>query len=290
MSERQKGFLFALASAFLYGLVPVLGKIAVSDFHPIFVAFVVTLASSFYLGIGFFFYKKKLSFSKRQVHWVLLIGLFSTVGSVAGFSGLLFGKANEAGFLFQFEIFFVAILANFFLKEKLYKHQYVGLIFMLIGAGIFSHLEIKSVGFGSILFLTAALAWGISDIIARGKASRITHPLYIALGRSIFSSVFLLPLVILFARDIPGVSAGNLYYFLLYGVIVAGIFFFLYLSLKYTKATNTISFYILSPIIASLGSFIFLGEYLSFQQIIGGGIILVSIILVLREKLVVFKK
>ena len=51
MSNQTKGFSFALTSAVLYGLIPILGKIFVHNFHPIFVAFILTLIVGLYFAV-----------------------------------------------------------------------------------------------------------------------------------------------------------------------------------------------------------------------------------------------
>ncbi|MBI3070198.1 MAG: DMT family transporter, partial [Candidatus Levybacteria bacterium] len=160
MSNRQKGFALAFFSAVLYGTVPILGKKFVNVFHPLFVAFALTLVTGCYFTITAL-WKKDLfrNFVFKKIKWIALIGFFATLGSIFSFFGLSFGRANEAGFFFQFETFFAGILAFLFLKERLSASQVKGLAVMFIGAYLFLTPFSFSLRIGNLFFLGSALVW-----------------------------------------------------------------------------------------------------------------------------------
>src|SRR3989344_3471977 len=112
MSNRTKGLTFALVSAVLYGLIPILGKKIVVDFPPLFVAFMVTIMAGCFLGIIGFWRKEIFHrLFPKNIIWIVVLGFLAASGSVFSFLGLSIGRANDAGFLFQFGTFFATILA-----------------------------------------------------------------------------------------------------------------------------------------------------------------------------------
>src|SRR5579859_4869930 len=155
MSNRTKGLLFALLAAFFYGLIPIFGKKFVSIFSPLFVALIVTITADIFLTIAVL-WRKEISKNlfKKNLKWIIFLGFFAALGSYFSFIGLSLGKASAAGFFFQFQAFFAAILAFALLKEKLSVSQISGLAVMLVGAYFFSiPLTLNS---GNLFFLLAA--------------------------------------------------------------------------------------------------------------------------------------
>lgn len=284
MSDRSKGILFAIISVFLYSLIPVFGKVAVSEFPPLFVAFAVNLLAGVWLGVvGLARKELSLKLIKKKNTWLIFIGFFAGLGSLFAFTGLSIGRATDAGFFFQFAAFFVPILAFFFLKEKLSKFQIGGLVLMFLGAVIFTTASINIFNKAILLFLGASFSWSINDVIVRGKRNTLS-PFVMAFARNVFSSLFL----IFFAYSylitaLSRFSFQTIISFLLYGATVAGIILFAYLALKYLKAAEAVSFNVLIPLITSAIAFFTLGESLVLSQVIGGVVILIGLFAIIKK-------
>ena len=284
MSDRKKGLMFALFSAILYGLIPILGKKFVSEFSPLFVALVVTMVSDIYFA-GIALWRKELfnNFLHKEIRWVILVGFFAALGSLFSFFGLSVGKANEAGFFFQFETLFAAILSFLFLKEKLSFYQMAGLTVMFLGASVFLFPG-SSFRLGNLFFLSTAFVWGLNDTIIRRK-NRDFSPFFLAFGRSFFSLIFLLPMSYGYiAQNIEKVTVINIYYFLLYGAVIAGILLFKYFALRYLKTAEAIAFQTISPVVTLIVAFFILGEHLASVQLLGGGLVLAGLYLITQLK------
>ena len=284
MSNQKKGLLFALASAVLYGLIPILGKKFVTDFSPLFVAFVLTLIIDLYFA-GIALWRKDLfhNFQGKELRYVILIGIFAALGSIFAFLGLSVGRASHAGFFFQFEVFFAAILAFFILKEKLYKIQIRGLLIMFIGAYIFGTSLSYSFETGSLFFLGSALLWGANDVIVKNKIKHFS-PFFLAFGRNFFSLIILFPISVQYIPDnLKKLEIQDIFYFLLYGLIAAGLIILLYSAFKYVKTAEAVSYQLLAPIITGVIAFYIFGERLNTIQLIGGAIILVGLYLMAQS-------
>lgn len=285
MSDRTKGLALALISAILYGFIPILGKKFVTDFSPLFVALVLTIVADLYLAV-IALWKKEIfhNFFSKDIKWVILIGFLAALGSIFSFIGLSIGKANEAGFLFQFETFFAAILAFLFLREKLSNYQILGLLAMFAGAYIFSATFQSSLRVSSLLFLGAALVWGMNDVIVKKTTKRFSS-FFLSFGRNFFSALFLLPLAYKYVpQNIEKINSAWVLYFLLYGAVVAGIVLSLYQAFRYIKTAEAISFQLLSPIVTLVIAFMVFQETLDRFQLIGGALILTGLYLMTRQK------
>lgn len=284
MSNQNKGFVFALASAALYGLIPILGKKFVADFPALFVAFIVTLLAGFFIGIIAFWRKEIFrNLTLKNIFWVAVLGFFAALGSIFAFLGLTVGRANEAGFLFQLETFFAAILAFSLLKEKLSAIQIRGLVLMFIGAYVFSTSLSFSFEMGNLLFLGSAFVWGINDVIVKSKV-RHSSPFFLAFGRNFFSLFILFPLAIQYLpENLQKLTGQDVFYFLLYGLVVSGVILSLYFAFGYIKTAEATSYQLLSPIITAVIAFFVFGEYLSNIEVVGAIFILLGVFLMGRR-------
>ncbi len=284
MSNRSKGLLFALISSILYGTIPLLGKAFVHSFHPLFVAFVITLTVDLYF-VGIALWRKDLfhNFASKELKYVILIGIFAAIGSIFAFFGLSVGKASHAGFFFQFETFFAAILAYFFLKEKLYKNQIKGLVLMGIGAYVFGTSLSFSVEASNLFFLGSAFVWSINSVIAKSMVKHFS-PFFLAFGRNFFSLIILLPISFRYIpENLQKLAINDVFYFLLYGLVAAGLILLLYSAFKYIKTAEALSYQLLSPIVTVAFAFSIFGERLNTIQLIGGAFILGGLFLMTKK-------
>ncbi|MFT3811997.1 MAG: EamA family transporter [Acidovorax sp.] len=98
--------------------------------------------------------------------------------------GVYFGvPVGIAAAMIQFQIFFTAFFAWFFLREKISKWHFIGAIFSLLGLGIFAlnfgnlslYKNQTTVFIGVFCILLAALSWGCANILTRkiGKVDPI---------------------------------------------------------------------------------------------------------------------
>jgi len=284
MSNQKKGIAFALVSTVLYGLIPILGKKFVADFPPLFVAFTVVLLADFFIGVAAFWRKEIFrNLTLKNIFWVAVLGFFAALGSIFAFLGLSIGRASDAGFLFQLETFFAAILAYLFLKEKLSQNQVGGLVLMFIGAYVFSTSLSFSFEIGNLYFLGSAFVWGINDIIVKSKRKNLS-PFFLAFGRNFFSLLILFPLAMQYLpENLQKLTGQDIFYFLLYGMVVSGLILSLYFAFGYIKTAEAMSYQLFSPILTAIIAFFIFGERLTTIQLVGGAVILVGLFLMTKK-------
>lgn len=286
MLDRNKGILLALAGAVLYGTIPIFGKISVTIFSTLFVTFVIPSIVAILLGLIFIFKKEKLIIkaAKKQILWIAALGFFAALGSLFSFQGLSLGRASDAGFLFQFEVLFSGIFAYIFLKEKLHSRQIIGIILMMLGAYAFTFKTTFSFSIANIFFLLASFVWGLNTVIVRRQLRRFS-PLYIAFGRYFVSSLILFSFATSsFSENIKKITVENMFFLLLYAVVVSGLILLLYHSLRYIKAAEASSFQLLAPILTAIISVFFLGENIGAVRLMGGGVVILGLFLMIKRR------
>ena len=154
---------------------------------------------------------------------------------------------------------------------------------MFIGAYIFGTSLSYSFETGSLFFLGSAFLWGANDVIVKNKIKHFS-PFFLAFGRNFFSLIILFPISVRYIpENLQKFSIEDSFYFLFYGLIVAGTILLLYIAFRYIRTAEATSYLLLSPIITALGAFFIFGERLNTIQLIGGAVILVGLYLMTKK-------
>lgn len=179
--------------------------------------------------------------------------------------GLLFAPAAHAGALFPGVMpLFVALLATFFLKERLFPSQKIGLgliLFGMLAIGGFALPTPNGMQYvGHSLFVCAAFLWACYTVsMRRGRLDGL-HAAAIA---SVMSMVIYLPIyAIFFADGLLDVPVVDLAFQAFYqGLLTMVVSLFLYgRAVALLGASNGAAFGALSPAIAALLAIPVLGE------------------------------
>ena len=165
--------------------------------------------------------------------------------------------------------------------ERLQRLQLVGLMLALAGlVGLLLPGLSAPPVIGSLLMLSAGIAWGIYSLRGRGAGdpSRVTAgnflravPIAAALSMTMFDRISL---------DIAGFG-----YAVASGALASGIGYAIwYTALPSLKAAKAATVQLSVPVIAALGGIIFLGEPLTLRLVLSSVAILGGIALVILEK------
>lgn len=183
-----------------------------------------------------------------------------------------------------------ALLAFFFLKEKMYKKTWFGVVLSIIGVIVLAYMPTKfdaeSNFFIGILFsLGAAIFWGIEGVIgAWGMRGKDVVPLYAINIRQVTSALSYAILIVPFIQGYPLVieaATSNIVWI----IIIAGLLGTANYSLYYSSIdligaargqslNNTYVFWAIATEI------LFIGTPVSLQFVIGAIIVLLGSILV----------
>ncbi|THA00680.1 DMT family transporter [Rodentibacter pneumotropicus] len=170
------GFIFALITAMAWGSLPIALKQVLSAMNAqtiVWYRFVVATIALFILLA----YKKKLPELRKigRYTWLAIIGVLGLAGNFLLFSrSLNYIEPSVAQIFIHLSSFGMLISGVIIFKEKLGLHQKVGILFLLIGLGLFFNdrlnifVELNQYSIGVILSVTASLIW-----VAYGMAQKL---------------------------------------------------------------------------------------------------------------------
>jgi len=188
---------------------------------------------------------------------------------------------------------FTSLMAHFMIKndpdERLNKNKIVALMMGLVGVAIMStnqEIDFKSQSFSAILVLISVIIIAAYPSVQYKKYNDEVGPYQMNAVCQVMTGIIMLSMSSLFKEDISIIVWNNelilstLYLIVFGGFISWGIYFWLYQHLNVTQVTYVAIF---PPIVAIFLGWVFLGEILSSQEIIGTLLILGSSILIYRK-------
>lgn len=175
LSSKVQGPSFALISAALFGVSPVLVKWQIGDLPPIFIAGLLYLGSA--IGLGIFRSCKKTQSilelrSLTQKQRLKLLGSILAGGILAPVClvyGIREATAFEASIMLNLESVATTLIAWIFFHENIGPQVWIGKGLVLLGGGILmlTSLTTPSFSFAGLLLLGASVLWGIDNNLTR---------------------------------------------------------------------------------------------------------------------------
>jgi drug/metabolite transporter (DMT)-like permease len=188
---------------------------------------------------------------------------------------------------------FTSLMAHFMIKddpdERLNKNKIGALMMGLVGVAIMSanqEIDFKSQSFSAILVLISVIIIAAYPSVQYKKYNDEVGPYQMNAVCQVMTGIIMLSMSSLFKEDISVIVWNNelilstLYLIVFGGFISWGIYFWLYQHLNVTQVTYVAIF---PPIVAIFLGWVFLGEILSSQEIIGTLLILGSSVLIYRK-------
>lgn len=223
-----------------------------------------------------YFMKKPFKISKKGLISAVAGAILLVLYNEMFFTGLVYGLAGAGGILVTtlVPIMTFALGCLFTLKAPSGKDT-IGLILGAVGAGIIMkvwntdlHLLLKS---GNAYFLTAAVSWAVlthNSKRANRYASAFTYSFYLFMFTSIFVLVpiYMKGMTVTMPSDVMFIS----------NILMIAVGATTYGTTIYFVANNTLgsqkasSFIFLVPVIALTMSYMFLGEPIQLNTVVGG--------------------
>jgi len=307
----KKGLIFGVIGNFFVGFQPIIAnsRPAALDAH-IFAALTCIVEAAIFLPL--IIIEKKVNLAKNNdananhsntmiKNWRKNIWLFLFIGTIFGLNQLLFFIGYELagainGSLTQkTTVFFSLIFGYLILKERITKVQIIfstilffGLI-LAISQGSFNlltfSLDILS-GVLIMLFITCLWMFGHSitkPVFNRNEAT----PTQMVFIRNILSGIILFSTYFLF---FPFENIGllfvpiNQFYYISMGAIYGAGLYCWYKTLSYLDVSKATILFSPTPIITAIFATLFLGELFTIFHLIGLVIIIVSIVIIVKQK------
>ncbi len=266
MSKQRALLLMVLASVFwsIAGLF-----IKQISWHPIVIAGLRSAISGLFLW--FFIDKKKLHFSKNiilgSIMYVFVAGLFVIANKLT---------TSTNAILLQFTApIWVVVISILFLKQKPSKKDIAAVAIVLFGMVLFffGDLQVGNV-YGNILAILAGVSLAIMLIVMRGETA--ASPLTIPFFGSVILFVVSLPAIWLFP---PQLTTTNVVNIVVLGVFQLGMGYLLFsIAIPYVSTLEASLIMVIEPLLNPIWVFLFIGEQPTIQAVIGGVIVIVSVL------------
>lgn len=215
----------------------------------------------------------------RSGNWPSALALFVYA---AGFSFAYVSLPAAAGALLLFGAVQATMISRgIWAGERLRAIQLAGLLLAFAGLiGLLLPGLSAPPLFGSILMLSAGVAWGVYSLRGKGAGD----PTQVTAGNFLRAAPISLVLSLIFFQsatvDIPGVT-----YAIFSGALASGIGYAIwYTALPGLKATTAATVQLSVPVIAALGGIVLLAEPLTLRLVLASVAIIGGIALVILEK------
>lgn len=286
MSTKNSDFikysLFILLQCFLWGTGNPLIKLATETMPPFMCIALRYLVAALCFYI---FFRKKIfkNLDRSMIKPLALIsGLTAVTYIVAQFS-FMFSTASSIGFLVSIAVIFSPFFAYFFNKIRINGFTVIPIVTLVVGLYLLcSQSGGFSMGIGEILALSASAAFA-ATIAFTSKYISKCEPMQISFFQCFVSGISAL-VISLICEDITlfpvYMDAQNIVIILYIGI---GSAFFTSIlqniSLKHISEVHASIIYASEPIFTAIFSFIILNEVLMPVGLLGGAIIILSIVI-----------
>ncbi|MBR9681816.1 MAG: DMT family transporter [Candidatus Altiarchaeota archaeon] len=286
MDNETKGTLLVLLTALSSGLAIVINRFFVLKVEPV----IFTAIRALFIGILFFFLSKRFETTPPQVNLRQLFSLGLIGGSVAFllfFTGLKMTTGGRAAFIHKTLPIWVAILAVWFLKEKLSKIHVVAVSIALIGLAVMESGNLPgTITNGDLLILAATLLWAVENTLAKKFMNLGESNWRVTFGRMFFGSLILFGFAA-FVGKLPLVFYLQPMQWLYIAVSTLMLTIYVltwYWGLRYINLSKATGLLLVSPVISLISGVIILGEIIYPLQLIGSLGILIGCGLLAKTK------
>jgi drug/metabolite transporter (DMT)-like permease len=278
------GLLLILST--IWGLANVSIRKANFELSPINLTFLRWLVARANLIILPLFGKPKTKLVRRDIPLLILFAFLSVpVYHLLINFGIATVSAGVAGFLSSLGRIFIAALSAFILKEKIKGRLAIALFCGISGALVLSwpYLDFGSnLSFsGPAELMLAALALAVFVVLAKPLLQKY-GAIPVTIWTGLIGTTFILPLLSpTFFADITHLSFAGWIAVLHISILSSVMGYLIFYSLVAREPVSKLSVQLyLIPIVSLLGGIFFLGEAVTTYTIVGGLIVLFSVVLI----------
>ncbi len=212
---------------------------------------------------------------------MIVTGLALFTAAVLQQVGIFHTTVANAGFLTALYVPMVPVFAFLILKKTVHWSVWPASIGCLIGTYIMSGADNLHLGTGDIWVISSAFFWATHMLLVGAMASRTQAPLVVAAVQFFICSLSGLIVGVLVEHPTFADFSGAYFGIFYAGILSVGIAFTLQVvAQRFTPASDTAIILSAETVFAALAGFIFLGERLSHEQLMGAGMILCGILAV----------
>jgi drug/metabolite transporter (DMT)-like permease len=310
-TNTKKGLIFGGLGVLLVGFQPIVANARPQSLDAfIFAAMTCLVEAAMFLPLTLLEIKKKNSsitkinrkFSNsttwqnwKKNKWLLfLIGIIFGLNQLLFFVGYNLAGAINGALTQKTSVFFGLLFGVLILNEKISKIQIIfscilffGL-FLAITQGSLTTSYNMNVVIGVLILLFITFLWMLGHTLTKSMLDRNEMtPTQMVFIRNIISGIILF-IIYLLAFPVENLSVFNetinVFFFIAMGVVYGSGLFCWYKTLSYldvSKATIVIS---PTPIVTSIFASFILGEFFTIFHLIGTLLVIISIVMIVRQK------
>ncbi len=207
-------------------------------------------------------WKKVVKLTRRELIFLVLIGIIGgSLPFYLYFTGLSQTSALNAAIIHKTLVFWVALMALPFLKERISKGQVVAVLLLFAGNVFVGGFRGFNFSRGELMILAATILWGIETILAKKILSSVTPNLVTAfrmgLGSLILMTASFISIPQVFQRNL---TLNNLQIFWILLTVLSLLAYTTtwYRALKHASAITVTSVLVSSTLITNVLSAIFI--------------------------------
>lgn len=290
-SLQRNPYLLLVLATFFWGTNFAFSRMLVNEVPPFQLSLMRWIIASL-VFLPFVYKELKENVHLIRKHWVAL--LFLSLTGIAGFNTILYiaiqyTTSINASLVNSTSPLLIVLLSVVFLKEKLLKLQYVGVVVSFFGVltviteGSLSTLLTLSINVGDVIVFISVICWSIYSVLM--KKFGVHLPKKFTFIVTMYIGILVLIPFTLYERINEAVSLATLSTSSILGVMYLGIFPSIVSFVCWNegvmqvgpgKASNYLHLIVLFTTILSL---LFGGEVVKLPQFIGGVFILTGVVL-----------
>jgi drug/metabolite transporter (DMT)-like permease len=287
----SKSTVFLLvAVAFLWGSNPVVGKYLLTEMSPITISFYRWFIASLIL-IPFVRWNDKKLVGKIFLYWkeILLLGFTGIFGfNTLLYFSVVYTSPINVSLINTFAPILITVLSAWTLKETISRFHiigmtisFVGVLIIIIGGSWSQFISLK-VNMGDLLMIFAIFLWSIYSLAIKRTAGKL--PSIVITATSIIAGLFMLtPLMIweTVTSEAAVFYSINIYIGLLYLGVCVSVLAYIWWNqgVQQIGPTKAANFLYLTPLFASIISWIIFGEWIHWNQFVGGFLVILGVYL-----------
>ena len=233
---------------------------------------------------GLIFYKKILNTSFKTITYAAIQGSLLFIVFALSLFGLELTSASNAGFILSLTVVLVPIFISIFERSLPSRAVILAIICTLIGISMLTIKESLTFNLGDIYIAIAAISYSIYLILNSKFTKQVES---ISYGVYQLGIAGIIGVILCLTFEVPTLPQTSLGWIAILGLgIICTAFCFIAQSVvqQYTSPTHTGLIFSLEPIFASIFAILFLGEVVTIQLVVGGGLILVGNIVAQLEQ------
>lgn len=211
MSIKNKGIYYALATALISGVSIFLNKYAVAEVKPpLYFTSIKNLSVGILIAVGILLtgrLKGLGALKKKEMFYLLSIGIVGgSIPFYLYFTGLSQIPAINGALIHKTMIFWVAIMALPFLKEKVTKTQMLAVFLLFAGNITIGGFKGFQFSRGEMFVMAATVLWAVENILAKRILSSVSSEI-VTLFRMGLGSLIL---IVASSLTVPGTVSKTL--------------------------------------------------------------------------------